>query len=161
MRVLIKSQCQRVSIKYSVICASLGLATAIFLVMLMVGVDGITGAFGRGIFQDPLLLAIVTLYASALVLGLIAGGLIHRAGVRGPKIWLMGIGLAWSCLFLSVFLGSFIDFLREWHNALSVGYAFMSWVIKPVFWVILVGSLPALGLGLLYATRVKKALNES
>jgi hypothetical protein len=156
-----KSRCQRVSIKYSVICATLGLAMALLLVMLIFGVSGISEMSGRYIFQDSSIVAIVTLYAAALILGLFAGGLIYRVGVHGPRIWLIGIGLAWSCLFLSVCIGSSMNFLSERYSELSTANAFTDWIIKPVFWVILLGGLPALGLGLFYTARVKKALSSS
>jgi hypothetical protein len=157
MKELRKSQCQRVSIRYSVICATLGLAMAFLLITLILGAD----AIGREIFQDSSVVAIVTLYAAALVLGLVAGDLIYRVGVRDPRVWLIGVGVAWGCLLISVFAGSSMNFLTERHNEPSVGDAFTDWIIKPVFWVMLLGVLPALGLGLLYAARVKKALSES
>ena len=161
MRELRKSQCQHVSIKYSVICATLGLAMALLLVILIFGVVGVREMSGRYIFQESSIVAVATLYAAALALGLVAGGLVYRIGVRDPRIWLIGIGLAWSCLFLSVFVGSSMNFLTERYNDPSVADAFTDWIIKPVFWVVLLGGLPALGLGLIYAAGVKNALSES
>src|SRR5262245_59065104 len=102
MRELRKSQYQRVSVRYSVVCASLGLALALLLVALILGVD----AIGREIFLGSSIIAFITLYAAAIILGLIAGGLIYRIGVRDRRIWLIGVGLAWGCLLLSVFAGS-------------------------------------------------------
>ena len=157
MRELRKSQCQRVSIMYSVVCATLGLMMALLLVTLILGAD----AIGREIFRDSSIIAIVALYTAALILGLVAGGLIYRVGVRGPRIWLIGIGLAWSCLLISVVAGSSMNFFSERHNAPSVADAFTDWIIKPLFWIVLLGGLPALGLGLFYAARVKKALSAS
>jgi hypothetical protein len=157
MRELRKSWCQRVSIRYSVICATLGLMMALLLVALILGTD----AIGREIFRDSSVIAIVALYAAALILGLVAGGLISRIGVHDPRIWLMGIGLAWSCLLISVLAGSSVNFFSEKHNAPSGAEAFTDWIIKPLFWIVLLGGLPALGLGLFYAARVRKALSAS
>lgn len=161
MRELRKSRCQRVSVKYSVICATFGLAAALLLVILVFGAAEAREMSGRYVFQESSVVAVTTLYAAALVLGLVAGGLIYRVGVRDPRIWLIGVGLAWSCLFLSVFTGSSMNFLTERHDGPGAADAFLDWVIKPVFWVGLLGVLPALALGLLYAARVKKALSES
>jgi len=96
MRELRKSQCQRASIKYSVICATLGLATALLLVFLMFGARGIGEMFDSHQSQDSTIIALVTLYAAALTLGLVAGGLIYRVGIRDPRVRVIGIGLAWS-----------------------------------------------------------------
>ena len=96
MRELRKSQCQHVSIKYSVICATLGLAMALLLVILIFGVVGVREMSGRYIFQESSIVAVTTLYAAALVLGLVAGGLVYRIGICDARIWLIGIGLAWS-----------------------------------------------------------------
>ena len=112
MRELRKSPCLRVSIKYSVICATLGLAMALLLVYLILGVDAIS----REIFRDSSIIAIVMFYAAAFILGLVAGELIYRAGVRGPRIWLIGIGLAWGCLLISVIAGSSMNFFNEKHK---------------------------------------------
>ena len=161
MKELRKSQCQRVSIKYSVICATLGMVMALLLVILMFGAGGVREMAGGYIFQEPSIVAVTTLYAAALALGLVAGGLVCRIGVSDPRIWLIGIGLAWSCLFLSVCVGSSMNFFTERHNDPGVADAFLDWIIKPVFWVVLLGGLPALALGLFYAAGVKRALSES
>lgn len=161
MRGLMKSHCRRVSVKYSVICATLGLAMALLLVLLMFGARGIAEMFDSHLFRDSAVTALVTLYAAAVTLGLVAGGLICRVGLRGPRVWLIGIGLAWCCLLLAVLVGSSMNFFGEMHNEPSASDAFTDWIFKPAFWVVLFGGLPASGLGLLYAAGVRKALGGS
>jgi hypothetical protein len=123
----------------------------------MLGADDI----GRNIFRASSITAIAALYAAALTLGLVAGRRIYRVGGTGPGIWLIGVGLAWSCLLISVLAGSSVNFISGMHDEPNVAEAFWDWIIKPLFWIGLFGGLPALGLGLFYAARVKKALSAS
>jgi hypothetical protein len=155
-----RSQYQRVSIKYSVICATLGLAMALLLVFQIFGARGIGEMFGSYEYQASTIIALITLYAAALILGKVAGGLIHRVGVHGPRVWIIGVALAWSCLIFAVIIGSSINFFTEIYKEPSVADAFMDWVFKPTFWVLLFGVLPALGLGLLYAAGMRKSLGR-
>ncbi len=96
MRELRKSPCLRVSIKYSVICATLGLAMALLLVYLILGVDAIS----REIFRDSSIIAIVMFYAAAFILGLVAGGLIYRRSSWSENL----VNRHWASV------GVFIDF---------------------------------------------------
>ena len=88
------------------------------------------------------------------------GDWICRIGVQDPRIWIIGVGLAWSCLLISVLAGSSIHFFTEMGNPPDVAAAFKDYIFKPVFWVMLFGSVSALGLGLFYAARVRKSLSE-
>lgn len=134
---------------------------AFLLLLLIFGADKIAVMFDSYQFRGSTVVAVVTLYAAALYFGSVAGSLIYRVGVGDPRVWVVGIGLAWSCLLLAVFAGSSVNFFGEKHSESSVTDVFTDWVFKPVLWVMLVGWLPALGLGLLYAAGVKKALGES
>lgn len=155
-----RSQYQRVSIKYSVISATLGSAMALLLVFQIFGARGMGEMFDSHEYQASTIIALATLYATALTLGSVAGGLIHRVGVHDPRVRIIGVGLAWSCLIFAVIIGSSMNFFSEMHSAPSVADAFMDWIFKPTFWVLLYGGLPALGLGLLYAAGVRKSLGR-
>jgi hypothetical protein len=131
---------------------------ALLLVFQIFGARGVGEMFDSNEFQASVITALVTLYAAALILGLVAGRLIHRVGVRDPRVWIIGVGLAWSCLIFAVIIGSSINFFSEIYKEPSVADAFMDWIFKPTFWVLLYGGLPALVLGLLYAAGVRKSL---
>lgn len=112
-------------------------------------------------FKEPIMIAVVTLFAAAILFGLVAGNLIYRVGVQSLRVWLIGVALAWSCLLLSVLAGSSINFLSEMSGTFGAAKAFQDYVFAPVAWVAIFGLLPAAGLGLLYAASVKKALSKS
>ena len=153
-----KTQCQRESLKCSLICATLGLSMAVLLVLLMLGVGEIVKMLKSYLFLAPTAVAIVVLYATAVSLSRVAGSFICRIGVHGLGVWLIGIGLAECCLILAVLISSSMNLVSELHNEPNFAVAFMDWIVKPAYWVLLFGTLPALVLGLLYAVGVRKAL---
>ncbi len=163
MRELRKSQYQRVSIKYSVICATSGLVMAFALAAMIFSLLG--SSFGEiltnRLFREPIMVAVAALFAAASALGLFAGNLIYRVGAQSSRIWLIGVTLAWSCMLISVLAGGSINFLNEMNGTFGAVAAFQGYVFAPVVWVVLVGCLPATVLGLLYAASVRKALSES
>lgn len=154
-----KSQYQRVSVKFSVICAAAGLATAALLaatLFRLVGV-GLHEILALPVFQKPVIVAVVMLFAAAALLGAVAGNLIYRVGSEGYGVWLIGVALAWSCLFISALAGSSVNFFAEVHD----GGAFIDYLVRPMLGVMLVGGIPALVLGLVYAVGVRKSLGRS
>ncbi len=152
-----KSQSQDVALTQSLVCATLGLLASMLLVGWMFR--------GTGLRYLPkplpmlvasIIISIIGLYAAAACLGTVAGKLICRVGLQGLWIWIIGVGLAWGCLLVSVLAGSTARFFVEIGNERAFEY----YLFTPVFFVMLFGSLPAVGLGIFYATRVRKYLRE-
>lgn len=152
-----KSQCKDVALKQSLVCATLGLVASMLLVGWMFRGTGL-----RYLPKPlPMLVAavvvsIVGLYVAAACLGMVAGKLICRFGSQSLWIWIIGVGVAWGCLLISVLAGSAVPFFARIGNA----RAFESYVFTPVFIVMLFGTVPAVGLGIFYAARVRKYLRE-
>ena len=163
MRELRKSQYQRVSIKYSIICATSGLVMAVALATMIFSLLG--SSFGEiltdRLFREPIMVAVGALFAAASALGLFAGNLLYRFGAQSSRIWLVGVVLAWSCMLISTLAGGSINFVNEMNDTFGTAKGFQDYVFAPVVWVVLVGCLPATVLGLLYAGSVRKALSES
>ena len=156
---MMKDQCKDVALKQSLVFATYGLLAALLLTVLLFGFDGVRGLFSKLQSSISIIVAIVALYAATAILGIIAGNLICRIGRRQDfMIWIIGIGLAWGALFVSVVAGSSVLFFSEMGNSPNMSEAFEDYLAKPVFWVMLFGGIPALVLGLLYGAQVKKLM---
>ncbi|HEY9401440.1 MAG TPA: hypothetical protein VIQ24_02010 [Pyrinomonadaceae bacterium] len=154
-----KSLCAKIVLKQSLLFATLGLLAAFLLLALMGVTQGILFN-GKFEIQGAIFVGVVALYAAAYSLGMVASDIVCRIGIKDPIIWLLGVGLAWSCLLISILSGSMVNFLASMENPPDIAKAFAGYIVAPVFWVMLFGGIPALGLGLLYAARVKKLLAE-
>jgi hypothetical protein len=155
-----KSQCEGIALQQSLVCATFGLSASLLLIALIFGLAGVRDVFDSSTkMLASMLVAVAALYVAAACLGMVAGDLICRVGLQDPRIWVIGVGLAWGCLLISVLAGSSIHFFAGMGNPPDVAKAFGDYILKPVFWVMLFGTVPALGLGLLYASRVKKSLS--
>ena len=110
-----KSRCEDIALKQSLVCATFGLLAALALIAWMFGSADVGAALALPPrMLDSILIAVIALYAAGAYLGRVAGDLIYRDGLQGPRIWVIGIGLAWSCLLISVLAGSSIHFSRKW-----------------------------------------------
>jgi hypothetical protein len=154
-----KSLCEQIVLKQSLVCATLGLLAAFLLLALMGGTQDILFD-GKFEMLGAIFVGVAALYAAAYSLGMIASDIVCRIGIKDPRIWLLGVGLAWSCLLIAVLAGSMVNFLSGMGNPPDIAEAFEAYIFTLVFWVMLFGGIPALGLGLLYAARVKKLLAE-
>ena len=161
---------QTVSIKSAVFCATIGLFISISLIALafLLGggfnqlmTDGIN-PFIRFLrefrYFKEVIATISALYLSAIVLGKYAGSIISRIGIENPRMPLLGIGLALSCLICSALALTSVNFFIELYRGVNLAHTFESYVFKPLFWIIFVGFFPALILGIIYVQRVKKQI---
>lgn len=148
----IKKKCEAVGLQQSLIFATTGLIAAALLVILMLGVK-ITLELLTNNYKS-ILIAVSALYISALILGIIAGGVICRYKAQDIKNRLVGIMLAESTLFISVLAGSCVEFFanRKYQQA------FEAYLLKPLFWVMFLGCIPALILGIIYSRKVEKQI---
>jgi fructose-specific phosphotransferase system IIC component len=155
---IIKSQCENAIVKLTFIFATFGLLAALLLAMLLFGFIGLGTFTSR--FLASFIAAIVGLYAAALFFGKIASRLINENRNTNLKLGVIGVGVAWGCLLVSVLAGSSVEFFAEIKRSPSLSQAFFDYIFKPLFWVMLFGIIPALFLGRLYATRLRKLLQE-
>ncbi len=98
---------------------------------------------------------VIALYVAAAALGNIAGSLFYKLEGQGIGIWLVGVGLAWGSLVISVLAGSSVEFFSTNTNLQDFG----SYILAPLFWIMFFGIIPALVLGLTYTKVVKKQLS--
>lgn len=141
-----KNHYKRAALTLSLIFATLGLLCALLILALF---DGINLAMR---FPIPIFTGVIGLYSAAYCFGLVAGNLINQFEGQGLGVWCTGIGLAWICLLISALAGSAVEFLPSHRNWQDFG----DYIFKPLFWVMLVGIIPALILGVGYTAAVKK-----
>ena len=146
------NQPQIIGRQQAVLFATIGLIMALLLVFVMAGT---IPRFMLDIWHS-VAIAVGALYFAAGMLGMAAGSLIDR--FRQPAVisGIVGIGLAESTLLIAAVAGAGVGFIAHSRE----GGAFADYIGKPVFWVMLVGSLPALVLGIIYAYRVRKILEK-
>jgi hypothetical protein len=133
--------------------ASIGLGLAY---LIMAGVDGNLGWLGRLPRWWPnLLAAIVLMYLCAYVYGGWAGSaILERKQDAG---WIGTIYAVWTLLTVA-FLASWVGFFQE--GLAKVGTnenPFAAYIAAPLFWVSVVGFLPAALVGLWFGNSVKRA----
>jgi hypothetical protein len=135
-------------IRQTVLFATIGLAVE-FLLLLLMGF-----VIARPDFLPHFLLSAVGLYLGAATFGSVASTVFCKIDVARSGIYFVGILVALLTLFTQVLLGSSLEYLRHSNES----WAFPDYVLKPIFSVFFVGTLPALGLGVLYARRVENLL---
>lgn len=130
--------------------ATFGLGAELAIVLLI--------GFGSGSerYMDQLIAAVVGTYIFAVVAGVIGGRFIYRTGTKSASFSLYGTLTAWLCLFVSTLAGSSVEYLRVsgHHNA------FGDYIIKPMFWFLFLGSIPAVIFGIAYAASIRYLLKE-
>ena len=155
---IIKSQCENAIVKLTFIFATFGLLAALLLAMLLFGLVGLGTFTSR--FLASFIAAIVGLYAGTIIFGKIASRLISGIRNTNLRFGVIGVGVAWGCLLVSVLAGSSVQFFAEINRSSSLFQAFFDYIFKPFFWVMLFGIIPALIFGSLYAKRLRKLLQE-
>jgi len=155
---LLKSHYQRASIQASLICAIFGLLAAGLINAIFWGIlgGGIQEIMIAPWFRGPIVVAILVLFVASIALGYIAGGFIYRFGLQTNVTAIVGIALAWCCLFLSAVVGTSVNYFSEMGEL----DAFHDYIVKPATSVIVVGLLPALLLGLVYSAIVRSDLRN-
>lgn len=144
-------QAKVVGQQQSLIFATIGLLFALLLVILLLG-----GATAELVQASPIS-AITVLggpYLSAAGLGRIVGVLISRFKGQKQKSALVGILLAESTLLIAALAGAGAEFTAS-HNDAG---AFEDYILKPVGWIMPLGSIVATVLGIVYSRRVRTLL---
>jgi hypothetical protein len=156
---LLKSHYQRASVKASLICATFGLLTAGFINAIFWGIlgGGIHEFFVVPGWRNPIIVAIIVLFVASIAFGYVAGSFVYRFGLQTNVTSIIGIALAWCCLFLSAVGGPSVNYFANTREM----DAFHDYIVKPAAWVIVVGLLPALLLGLLYSYLVRSNLRNT
>ena len=158
MNEIMKGRYENAIVKLTFIFATFGLLAALLLAMLLFGFIGLGTLLSR--FLISFFAAMIGLYAGAMIFGKIASRLISDIGNTNLRLGVIGVGVAWGCLLISVLAGSSVEFFAEINKSSNLSQAFFDYIFKPFFWVILFGIIPALILGSLYATRLRKIIQE-
>jgi hypothetical protein len=140
-------KCRRFIVKTTLLFATIGLAAELFIVLLI--------GFGARAEDFFVIVgySVLGLYTAALILGSIAAGAICEGNLSGFKRSLIGTGVAWGALLIQTLFGSFTGFLLFGRNHNEFG----DYVFKPLFWVMFLGTIPAILIGLVYSIFLKKA----
>jgi len=131
-------------IRETLVFASIGLSLELILVLLL-------GFGSRTDSLFPVGVSIVGLYLAAIILGNVFGNMIDRSQLRGSRALLGGIMVAWLSLVIQVLFGSSVGYFNNIHRS----EAFLDYIVKPLFWVVFLGSIPAIAVGALYAVRIE------
>gem|GEM_PF-6076101 len=107
-----KKRYQIASIRISALCGALGLLAAAAVTTI---VFGMLGEGFHQILVDPafrflILVGVIALFAATALFGSMAGSLIFRFGLRSFAPRIVGIVLAWVCLFISAISGAVANF---------------------------------------------------
>lgn len=147
--------CEKIGRNKSILCATLGVVAA-FLLLIPLGAIGLA-INGDSTFNLILFTSLAALYLAASSLGKVAGRFLCKTSEPMPIV-LVGVGLALSCLVISVLTGSFSLVLVGIIRGASDSTDLVTYVIVPLVGVLLWGGVPAAGLGVLYGVLVRKQL---
>ena len=135
---------RHIVIRETLIFASIGLSLELLIVLLL--------GFGSDTyFLVPVGVSIVGLYLAAIVLGVVFGRIIDQARLSPNKLFLGGVIIAWLSLIIQVLSGSSVEYFKNIRHV----NAFLDYIFKPFFWVVFLGSIPAIAIGALYSVRIK------
>jgi hypothetical protein len=147
-----ESKYKEIAIRKAILCSSLGLLTA-FAISLLFGIVSLAAKF-----PDAIICGVIGLYIGTYFYSRIAGKIVYRFGADNNKIWVIGVLLAWSCVVTMAVFGSSVYFFKD-INKSGLGLSFADYIFKPTFWVILIGFIPSLLLGIFWAKQMKKELS--
>lgn len=134
--------------RLALILAGIGVALATLIVLLL-GLGEILVAFASQIASG-----VGVIFAAAFVLGRL---LPRFVGDDPWSAMAVGGGLAGAVLVLGTLAGATLGLgLAPDGFAFGVGAGLFDWVAKPLYWILLVGGLPALGLGAFWGHRVRR-----
>lgn len=100
--------------------------------------------------------AVASTFLFAFTAGFVNGRLIHRRGMSGVLVWVIGVPTGWICLFVCAFAGSFASYLK--HFIAQDG--FQSDIMYPVWIFMYLGTIPAIILGLAYSASIRYLLRK-
>jgi hypothetical protein len=133
-------------VKQALLFATFGLVGELAIVFLI-------GLGSRPDLLPHVALSVLGLYLGAGVFGKLAADYVCRKS-EIPQTELIGVGVAWISLMVQAFFGSALEFIRNADRS----YAFEAYLFRPIFWVMFLGTIPAIVFGLVYAKRIRKIL---
>lgn len=145
--------CGKIGLQTGLLCAVLGFVLALLLI-------GWFTSASAGVEWLPivrfLLIPLVALLITAGIFGFKAGRYLCERGNQMSWNVLIGISLAFGSIAAASLAGSFAVLLTDLPHLINVGLLIL--FVLPLLFVLIYGSIPAIGLGLLYAVLVKKQL---
>jgi hypothetical protein len=150
--------CGSVGIKAGLLCATLGLLSAILLMTPRGTIEIVLKS--EASFQFGLFVGLIALYVVAASGGKIAGRFACLKGNRIITNICVGVSLALCSLSVSVLAGSFVSFLvGKLGHAQDSSDLFLV-IVGPLFWTLIFGGGPAMVLGMLYGILVGRGLTK-
>ena len=131
-------------VRETLIFASVGLSFELLIVLLL-------GFGSRTDFIFPVGVSIVGPYLAAILLGILFGTILDRKPPGKSRFFIGGMLVAWLCLIVQALFGSSVEYLRN-SDQLD---AFWDYIFKPFFWIVFLGTIPAIAIGALYSVRIK------
>lgn len=148
---------QRIGSRIAVKSTLIGIAIAYMIMATLIGLDeGIVGLLWITEFDywPNLLLGASGLVIMGFVFGRMAGvEIIER---KKNHSW-VGIKYGFITLITGTIIGSTVGFIQEGlDNIGTLDNPFEDYYFKPLFWIIVVGSIPVILIGLWLGSRIKK-----
>ena len=129
----------------SVVIRSCIAATFGFVIQLCI-VLAIGFGFRWRDFLEHVATSILGLFLAAAILGFISYSYFTKSSNTLFRCVLIGATIGWLALWVQVLFGSSVEFFRNIHTS----DAFEAFVFRPVFWVIILGTIPSLLIGGLF-----------
>ena len=148
------SKAKYIGAKYGTYLAFSGLLLAQLLLLLFFGLEEGFFWIAEQEFLVNFAVGILTFIISGYFLGQIAGFQILIQKRDGEKI---GALLGLSILVICSFLGSVIGLIQNRKLSLD---AFEDYIFKPMFWLLLVGVIPAIIFGIICGSLIRKKRTE-
>ena len=151
--------CGRIGRWIGLLCAGLGLATA---VLMWTGL-GLTWHIGFSNLPLELIVGFVALFVGAGYLGTKAGVFLCERRHALSMCMVAGIGVALGSIAIAVWTSTFLGILRNAHEFFGRNFTVLSLVLAvfgPLGLVLLFGGIPAMLLGVLYGFLVKRGLRR-
>jgi hypothetical protein len=148
--------CGRIGSTHGVLCAALG----ILVIVLIFGPSRLIDLIKNSEpgFILSLGLALLSLFVSAAVLGMVAGRVICSGENQMHVNLAVGIALAFTTIVVSVLIGTTSGVLMSGGNESTNLFTVF---LGLMFWILLFGGIPAAGLGVLYGVLVRKQLSKT
>jgi hypothetical protein len=129
---------------------------AAFLLLIPLGAIGVA-VNGDSTFRLILLIGLVALYLAASFLGTMAGRFLCKTSNQMLNV-LVGVGLAFGCLAISVLTGSLSIVVVNVVSGSPDSNDLVTYLVVPFVVVLVYGAVPAVVLGALYGVLVGTSL---
>jgi len=150
-----KETAEKIGIRIAIISVTLGVLLA-YLIPAFIFYDGtlkaFTWVFEIG-FWDNILMGIIFFYVMGYLFGKKAG---IEILIKKRNFVLIGIKYAVLILITTTFMSSLFGFFQEGiYNFGGFSNPLYNYIFKPMYWILMYGTLPAIIVGILFGLKIK------